>query len=153
MTGGSSGSINMNGMSAQALAASGDIDAQNSISEYNADTQSTREAILQDQSIDSISRQELLNQLNSGDTDIGHTGDTANAVIGAVDTQLATDSSNDPLYVGRRYNEDTINNMIAQPGQAQTALTAQDTTSQGTQTLLTASAGPTTPNVPAAPGG
>ena len=125
-----------------------------SYNEYQADTASVRRSIMSDASIDSISRQELLNELNyNNGIDVQHTGDSTQAQISKVEADLQVYSSDDPLYVGRRYNEDVVNKMIAQPGRMQTMLTAADTTPQGTQTLLTASAGPTTPNIPAAPGG
>lgn len=143
----------MNGFTALQLANEyGSKDAQNSLynptTGYYALTSSTAKSIQTDQSIDNVSRQELLDQLNNGDTDIFHTGDVANAQIAKVNAQLQVDSGNDPLYVGRRDIQDKEQAIIDQPGRRQTALTQTDTTPAGTQTLLTATtptAGPTTP--------
>jgi hypothetical protein len=126
-----------------------------SVNGYNSQTASTRQSIIDDTSIDSVSKQELLNMLQySNGIDPAHTGDDTADQIANVSAQLATDEGSDPLYVGRRNNEDQINAMIAQPGQLQTNLTDNNSTPMGTPTLLTSSAnaaasssqGPTAPS-------
>lgn len=141
----------MGGGGPSTITQQGKIDSVNG---YNAQTASTRNAIIQDTSIDSISKQELLDQLQySNGIDPAHTGDDTAAQIANVNTELATDESDDPFYVNRRNTEDTMNALMTQPGTMQTNLTDANQTPMGTPTLLTASAnaaassssGPTAP--------
>ena len=116
---------------------------------YDVQAATEKATILADTSLDSISKQELIAQLANGDNAIqaydGTNTDTvtqiSQAALAAVQAQVVTDASDDPLYQGRRFLEQQYIQQQNQPGRAQTILTARTNTPAGTPTLLTSGPG------------
>lgn len=119
------------------------------INSYTTFANAEKATILADTSIDSISKQELLNQLQQGFSDIQNSNTTnsntdieiSQADAANVQNQLVSDASDSALYQGRRFLEQQYIQQQNQPGRAETILTARTNTPAGTPTLLTSSPG------------
>jgi hypothetical protein len=125
------------------------------LSQYNTAAATEKAAILANTSLDSISKQELINQLGQGDaaitaanTDNEATLDrVAQDDLNNVSAQIEEDESDDPLYLGRRYLEQQYLQAQNEPGRAQTVLTSRTNTAAGTPSLITSGPGGTQNNI------
>lgn len=119
------------------------------LTQYDAFANDQKTAILNNTSLDSTSKQELLDMLSSGRTRISNIDSTndqtyTNAIQGVaqeVQNQIKLAASDDPLYRGRRYLEEQTKLQDTSPGRQQTVLTQRDNTPNGTPTLITSGPG------------
>lgn len=123
---------------------------QTADTQFASQVATEKAAILADTSIDAISQQELIAQLNAGQTQLENAaGTTTNdqtltnieqSVMGNVQAGVTEDASDDPLYQGRRFLQAQAIQLATTPGRAQTVLTQRQSTPSGTPTLLTSGA-------------